>query len=546
MLPWVAACAVAAPLLWGGFPNGHDWTFELVRVSEYRSALADGQLPPAWAPNLYGGYGSPIFLFYAPAYAALSTLLSFVTGSIERGATAALVLLVVFAVLATRRLVAALPGSAGPRAERLAVYLYLLHPYLLCDLYLRNANAEFAALCLAPLALAGIFTAQARPSRAPLLLAAAFAAVIVSHNLTAVVVAAMLALAALLGLRRGAGPRTWIAPAGGVLLGLALAAFFWVPALVLKPRMRTGELTGGEFDFHLYFADPFEIFGYGEFFSAGMLTPIVLALGLHAAWRAARSRSGRARILIGALTGAALLIYLVTSASAALWERLPLLPLFQFPWRMLGPLALLAALVGALTFSELASGWSRRTSRGVEATVFVLCLLNALPQLLDYRPLAPRVREALAVQLTGEAIRSEGYKATVGDEYLPLEANATTWQTRRPLVGPLVGSDPPLLRAEVEVDEGTSSSLRVEARRASHLELARWAFPGWQYQVDGRPEPWRAGPFGGIEAELPAGERRVELRYRSPRVRTLSLALSLVAVLAWLALLWRDRRGAET
>jgi hypothetical protein len=68
---WLGAVAIAAfvclPLL-RGFPMGHDWAFELVRAWEYRMSFEAGQIPPDWAPHDYAGYGSPVFLFYAPLF----------------------------------------------------------------------------------------------------------------------------------------------------------------------------------------------------------------------------------------------------------------------------------------------------------------------------------------------------------------------------------------------------------------------------------------------------------------------------------------------
>ena len=545
--PGLAVAALAGrrhrrrPADLGGFPGGHDWAYELVRVSEYRSSMEDGQLPPAWAPNLYGGYGSPIFLFYAPAFSFVATLLSFVTGSIERGATAALILLFVLALPATRRLGAALAGPSSPAAARVAVYLYLLNPYLLGDLFLRNADAEFTALCVAPWALAAMLAARENPKRAPLVLGIAFAAVIVSHNLTAVSIAAMLPVAALLTCRRDGGLRQWQGPVTGLVLGLALSAFFWVPALALKSLMRTDELIGGEFDFHLYFSRPAEIFGYANFFATGLLTPLVLLIGVGVVLRAVRARSPRAPLLLGALLGAALLLFLVTPASVGVWENLPLLPLFQFPWRMLGPVALLTAMVGALVFAELAPRWTPAARRSVELALLLLCVLNALPHLRDYRPIEPELRRNLAVRLSAETIRSQGLRATVGDEYLPQAGVKDAWRTRRPVTGPFVESTPPLVRAEAGDESGTTSALIVETRGASRIELARWFFPGWRVGIDGRPSAVMAGRFGSIEVDLPVGKSQVELRYRSPRVRRLALAFSAVAALLWLGLFFRSR-----
>ena len=89
---WVVAAAVVVsclPLRYG-FPYGHDWIFELVRVAEYKHALSAGQYPPFWADNLYGGYGSPIFLFYAPLFMLVASAFAAVFDSIAWGATATL------------------------------------------------------------------------------------------------------------------------------------------------------------------------------------------------------------------------------------------------------------------------------------------------------------------------------------------------------------------------------------------------------------------------------------------------------------------------
>ncbi len=48
-IPYLAALVSCAPLIVGGFPQGHDWAFELARVDEYSHALGEGQFSPHWA-----------------------------------------------------------------------------------------------------------------------------------------------------------------------------------------------------------------------------------------------------------------------------------------------------------------------------------------------------------------------------------------------------------------------------------------------------------------------------------------------------------------
>ena len=251
-LPWLAFAVACWPLFVGGFPRGHDWSFELVRIAEYEAALAAGQLPPYWGENLYGGYGSPVFLFYAPLFSAAASLLGWVLDSATRGAALLLVLLTAVSVWTLQRMLgsAAAEGETGAAggegltraAARVGVYIYVLHPYLLGDKLLRNANAEFAALCLVPLALHGVLVAGSRPRAAFALLSGGLALSVLSHNLTAMVAVALAVGGALVLYLPAPSRRHWLVVGAAIAFGLALSAFFWAPAVWLAPLVSTQEL----------------------------------------------------------------------------------------------------------------------------------------------------------------------------------------------------------------------------------------------------------------------------------------------------------------
>src|SRR5258705_3325888 len=145
-LPWLACLFGAWPLLRGGFPNGHDTLFELVRISQYREAFAAGQWPPFWSEHLYAGYGSPVFLFYAPLFSAAASVAAWLAGSVEAGATWLLVAISVVSVPPAGGFLAALLQHAGLRdsaAARIGTVFFVVHPYLLGNKLVRNADAEF-------------------------------------------------------------------------------------------------------------------------------------------------------------------------------------------------------------------------------------------------------------------------------------------------------------------------------------------------------------------------------------------------------------------
>ena len=551
LLPAVAWSVACWPLLRHGLTSGHDLGLELVRVAEYRAAWAAPACPPAWADNLYGGYGSPIFLFYAPLFLAAAAGLSRLTGSIFAGTSAALLALTALSALAiggAARLLAAAAGPAAARAaSRVAVYAFLLSPYLLSDKYLRNANAEFAALCLAPVVFAGLLMRRRGPRT--LALSAGLALVILAHNLTALVVFALaLGAAAVLDppAAGGAGSavRRLAATAGGLTLGLALAAFFWLPALALKPWMRTEDLLTGRFDFHTRFPTFRELAGYGTFFSAG---PLVLLIPVAAAavllWRPPADRRLR-RAGWGLVAAAILCLLMMVPASTPVWETVPFLPLFQFPWRWVGPLALVSSLLAAVVFARLASAARPALRQAAEALIFLLCAANALPALTAVQPLPAAQRAELQTMLAPERLRL-GAPATVGDEYLPRPATADLWRRSPAWQGPLLN---PRRAAGVEVlgeDPGTIR-LRVEAAEPTPVALRRWFFPGWSAVRGEEDLEVGPGPGGALTVVAPAGAGLIEVRYLGPAVRRWSGRLSLAALAVWVLLLLRALRGGST
>jgi hypothetical protein len=540
-IPYLAALISCAPLIVGGFPQGHDWTFELARVAEFSHALGEGQFPPHWAPNLYGGYGSPVFLFYAPAFVALADAASTVFGSAAAGASAVVVLFSFIGVFAVRRLFDVIPG-VDPQGGRIAATVLALHPYLIGDKLIRNANAEFAALCLLPFALVGLMRLGRQPLRGAFVVAGGLAASILSHNLTALVCLAILLGGALwlYGWREAA--RIQLALASGVAVGLLIAAFVWLPALTLRDAIQIDELTRGKFDFHNQWKPFSEFFGYTHAFSSGALAPVMLVL---AAWVAVRPFGGTfagRRFLFGLLTAALIFIGLQFRVSTPFWEAIPWLRFMQFPWRFMGPLALVTAVAAGVAAAPILSRYSNRARAGVEVAVFALCVANAWPHLVDYQPLSALHAKTIEKAIQPEKLRRGALNVSVLDEYLPRGANPVVWKRAAGAGGRTVLATQPEAEFQLLEERGSRILLRVDAPTGTRLRLARWHFPGWEAELDGVPISLEPNRAGGIDVWIPAPGGTFELAHRPPRSRRIGLALSGLGVGLWLALYIAQRR----
>ncbi len=544
---YLVALATCLPLALG-FPHGHDFLLEVPRIAEYRNALSAGQFPPFWASNLYGGFGSPIFLFYAPLFMLMSALLSIPLNSVLMGASVSLVVLTLlsawFVMGAVRTL---LEGTTAypDMAARIAAYLYMLSPYLIGDKLLRSANAEFTALCFAPLAFWGLFLIRSVPQKGALVLALGIFLVVVSHNLTALVVLALLATTILLIYFPRKNLPGFLYSVAGVSGGMLMSAFFWVPVFAYKSEMRLGDLTSGRLDYHQLFAPLGRVFSFAGY-SVGLLPLVVLILAVIVVLSRSVPRTLRtavATILIGALV----FVFLQTRASIVLWEAVPWLPLFQFPWRMMGPVSLLTAALGAMLFVYAAQRWELRRHAVVEAVVIALCVGNALPQFLRYEMVEPERAARVQPGLAPEAIRASPFTTTVLDEYLPRGASATLWRQRRPDRGPILGSDPP-----VQWSLRQSSDMHFEfgthTNQPATVHFARWAFPVWELKVNGNLVTPTVSEFGTIDASVPAGPSVVTLDLVTPPVRRIANGVSLIAITAWIigvAATFHRKRVAE-
>jgi len=231
------------PLLRPGFFVSDDGHFHIYRIAALADAWRHGVLYPRLFPEFGFGYGQAVLNFYAPLSYAPGALLATLGVNPATAAELTIALGFVLAALAMYGFVRSLWGPAG---GALAAVAYTYFPYHLADAYVRGAIPEHFAFIFPPLILwatTSIFREE-RP-RGPLLWAAlAWAGLIFTHNLTALLVAPVWAGYLLLLAVWTRRPRRLIlapahtdrcsagvAAAGALGLALGLSAPLWLPFL---------------------------------------------------------------------------------------------------------------------------------------------------------------------------------------------------------------------------------------------------------------------------------------------------------------------------
>ena len=566
-LPWLALAAALVgawlPLAVPETVAGQSTMSDRIRAEAMHAAVAAGDLFPAWLPDLYDRHGTPLPSFYSPLAYYLVELARRLTTDSEQAFKLAYLACWILgslgAAMAARQRFGV--GAGVPAAAAFA-----LAPYTLVDVYVRSGIAEFAALALIPWALAALASTGALLVGGTALV---MALLVLTHNITALIAAPVLAILAILG-EPGARRRALT----GIALGLAFSLFFWLPALV-ETRWLWSEssLTTGFFDYRRHFVAALDLlpwrtslhftigpssglaFRFGELLLLAAIAP-VLAL---ACAKSHAPRDHKAALLLAA--GASAALFLTTSWSEPLWRILPLAHYVQFPFRFfLFATVLATPLVGWLVVQAP----SRRRPL-LAALVTALALLTAHPWLgarycfVDRATGAPipilgtelerarREPRFLPVQqfVTLDRLRSSHWSGSAGNEFLPL--TVTVLPATPPGLAPTVAAEAvgPGIRVLSSSWAYPEVRAEIEVREAGEVALHQFWFPGWSATVDGTPRASRAEPGRGrILVAVEPGDREVQARFGPTPLRRICGLASLLALFGVAAASWIGRRGA--
>jgi len=398
----LAAALATLPLLLHGASCGHDFDFHLVSWMDAQASWRQGLLYPHWAASANFGAGEPRFIFYPPLTwmlgAALGSLLPWVLVPL-----ALTFLLLAGTGLATRALARqALADAPATLAGCFAIF----SGYTLFTAYERTAFGELAGGIWIPLLL--LFALRDRRIQEPaagvldlvvgstkhsalrsaldgsaLPLALVIAGAWLSNAPLGVMACYLLAFVALAAALFG---RSWAPALRAVVavgLGLALAAFFLLPAAfeqrwvaIQQATDDPGERIENSFLFS-HHTDPGMEFHDVELHRASLLTVSMTAvalLGLLIAWR--RGKLPARRGWWGPLALLPIILLLLQlPVSLPVWNLLPKLRFLQFPWRWL------VALEAPMGIFFAAAVWpdeaSQRQLRKVVTTGFVLLFFGA-------------------------------------------------------------------------------------------------------------------------------------------------------------------------
>ncbi len=571
--PWLAVLlitALAAQPLWGLPPQGDDLLLHYFRIPLVNAQWSAGIPLARWQPDLIYGYGSPLFTFYPPLSAWLLTGLYWLVG--QQAGVAINLLFALCLLLGAVGMFGLGRALAGTVGGLLATAVFTLSPHIAAQIYSRGSTSNSLALAFAPLVAWMMWRVLERPSARRVAVGAIVVALLMlSHTAASLLLLGPLLLwGAVAGGIQAAKTRRWLALRSRFGLGLAMAAFAWLPALT-------------EVQFTRYAAEAGKVF-YGDHFTALWDWPGTAVAGLRSAylpktvglmalvmgtggtavsgwslWQGRRKEeSVLARDVVffaAGLLGFGVLL-LTLPASELLWRLPGPLRALQFPWRLLDVPAFFLPLAGLrLVISSQLSVSGNQYSvisgqysvSGVGwywvglATVILVSYVNLVPYLYPPRwerlPAQPTLADVTAVQQRYQIIG-----LTAWGEYS--DARVTEWPA-----GPAVPEGSPLADKLLTAVSPTDLTLlqsnpwtavwQTNFSRPQTLTFASHVFPGWQARLDGAALPLGSDENGRLQLTVPAGQHTLAVQFGRTPVRWLADFLSLAGLLFSGYLLWK-------
>lgn len=518
------------------------WLYEMNKI------ISIGQIPPRFVADLSFGFGYPLFNFVFPLPYYIGSLvhlfgfsfvdcIKIVFGFSLMGSGVAMYFLL-------KEMLPGLLSLAG-------ALIYIYTPYRSTDVYSRGAIGESLAFVFLPVLVMGavkLFKSSEESKKINWknisLISLSLAALILSHDIVAYMFFPFFLIFIVFLVFLSKNKKIlFVNSLLGILGGLFISAYFWIPAIIESKLMTYGTV----FNFVDHFPTIRQLltsyFGYGasvagpydlmSFFMGGLNWFLLIVGGILAIvfWR--KILKIEKGILIWASITFVISFFMMNFRSSFLWEHLPFLPYFQFPWRFL-TMTTLTTVVFIIPFKYLNFKHFSYVIPGLFIILSIILNFNYFKP-HDY---LKRVDSYYLNKYIPVPVASDEYLMTQ-EEYLRLPKDS---EKRPDKIYPLIFSDKSL-SYEVLQTNGIYSKINIDLDKETEISYAKYNFPGWTAKIDGKKVKTTIGkPFGQVLVVVPAGKHILEFNFGETWGRMIIDIISLVSLVGLLVLSFKKTK----
>ncbi len=536
-LIWFLIFLLSIPAIWAllvpGFYGASD-DLHIAWLFEFHKSLLMGKIPPRFVPDLSFNFGYPLFNFVFPLPFYISEIFHLIgfnlVDSIKLLFLLSIPLSGIFMYFLLREFCSRALSLTG-------AILYIYTPYRSVDIYVRGAIGEVLSFVFLPLIILSVIKLKKEQSLKWVGFGSlAFASLVLSHNITAYMLFPFVALLFffqifLPGDKKGFILRSVLT----IILSLLISLFFWLPAIMESSLMKYDTVFNfvDHFPTLLQLITPY--WGYGASvpgpydgmsFFLGVVNLLLLLVGLISTIIFWKKLSSEVKALLGWSLGSIFIaVFLMNYRSIFIWNIVPLLPYFQFPWRFLMLTTFLIPILIVSVEKIKINSW---------LIASILITLNIVTTGLDFRPqdFLGRQDNYYLNRYVPTPLASKEY-LQIQEEYLRLPK----WSEKRPDQNyPLVIARNATIEKITKLND-LDTTFNIETSNKASVDYNKYFFPGWEVKIDGKQTKIYPGiPFGQISFEVPPGSYKVDVKFKETNFKVALDAISLLAFLVSLSL----------
>lgn len=503
-------------------PFAHDGFFQImddvhvVRIDVMMQELRSGQFPVRYVDilgNQHAGY--MLFNFYPPFVYYLGALIHGLGFTFVK--TVKLLFLLAYC-LSTVGIFVLLRKYCDKITSLFGTLLLLTATYFAFNTYIRGGLGEFFALALFPWILWLFLLIREKPTRLHIVaLGIIYGVAITSHSATALAVTGVLFLLALIHPSK----KTMVQSIGGLLLGLGLSAFFWLPVfgeqqytMYSKSYFATTSYIGN-------FLNPLQVAGTQPitwpfkppFLGIGLFAGVIITTIIFISKR--KKTKATTAVFLAAGLAWCIYLFLLWDVSKILYDTFSFLRFLQFPYRFLGIVTVISIILIGLGLAQLKNKWLR-------IGIGIMLLLPAITLQYDYfRPTTySYVAEYKAEDGCSSTTWAQEYIPKWVQECLPKKKDIPLVQT--------MNSDIRVHHVNME-NNGRKIQFTTTGNKGE-IVIKKYFFPGWEARIDNHQV--KTGPYGKhglIQISVPSGNHSVEVYLTDTPLRFIANMISLVA-----------------
>jgi hypothetical protein len=513
-----AIAALAPAILWG-IPASRDLQHHFRLALAFKESFSQYHFYPGWLAEANNGYGDVSLRFYPPG---LGFLLAGVRTVIESWYVTAFIVFILLTLIGGVGVYLWASNFYDARIAMWAGVIYIFMPYRINELYQSSLLAEYAAAAVLPFAFA--FTerlCRERSRRNVAGLAASYALLVLTNLPMTIIGSYALAVYLILRIDRKTLWPTVTRFTGGIALGLAASACFWVTVVAELSWLRPDNETAfSRVNFIFASFRPHQ--GDTNIWYGNLAVLATLAMTLPAVVLFRRDESKPKVGLRSLAIFAGFSFLMSTIISFPLWEILPKLKDVQLPWRWLAVSSAACAVLAAASiprWKEIAQSNRRPLALLAAGCVFASLAFTSHP-----------IREAKyisAAKLDQVVTATQGLPS-IGPWY-------PKWVAERFEVLPQQVAAPDRT-VSVSTWDAAHRVFQVSSGAATEARVHTFYYPLWVASVGGKSLSTRPDQDGTLLVSLPAEAVTVDLSFREPLRSKISMIVTLVGIVMILLL----------